>query len=191
MSTTLNPWAALREAVRRGWRTRSPRERGAIVAAVLAFAVGALYFGVWEPLGERAQTLRAVNEELRDDLAWMEAAAARIDEVFPSSGTAAQVPSDPESGSDARSLLATVGRSLRSGVLAGSVKRLERAADGAVEVHLREAPADAVWRWLDGLALPEPGAASGRPVAEVVELHLEPAKTSGRVHVRATLRDPA
>ena len=123
------------------WLERTPREQGLVA---VGFALILLLFGylaVWEPLQKRQQSSRTQVEQLRTDLTWMQATAAR----WPST----QAADSPATG---ESLASIIEQSVRRAGLTNRVKRIEARSRGDVQIVFEAVSFDDMLRWLSTLA---------------------------------------
>jgi general secretion pathway protein M len=156
------------------WRAMAPRERRALALGGLALAAILAWLAIWEPLVESRELWRTRVASAETDLAWMRAAAARLQASGP---VAAAVPDD------GRSLLARVDASAREAGLGSALLRVEPIATGQVRVTFEQAGFDALMAWLEALSQ-----AHG---VRVTELSAQRADGVGLVDARVSLESPS
>ena len=154
------------------FQSLAPRERRALTlgAVVLLLVLG--YVLAWEPLLQSRDAWRVRVAAAEADLAWMRAAAPRVQAA---AGTAPAT-----AAPDGRSLLARVDASAREAGLGTSLLRVEPIAAGQVRVTFEQAGFDALMHWLETLA-----AAQG---VRVTELSAQRADGVGLVDARVSLQ---
>lgn len=103
-----------------------------------------LYLGIWEPLHNKVDSLRASTAEQTSLLAWMRSAAQEVKQLR---GRAGQ-PTKLASGG---SLLSLVDSTAKSGRLGEALKRVQPDGDTKVRVWLEAASFDDLIRWLSTL----------------------------------------
>lgn len=123
----------------------SPRDRNALLAGAAALLVALLYLGLWEPLANHEARLAERVAQQREQLAWMQTAAAEARQLRGRGGASAA----PSAGG---SLLSTIDQAAAAAGLKETVKRVAPEGGGTVRVWLGEAPYPAVLRWLQALA---------------------------------------
>lgn len=134
-----------------------------------------LYTIIWEPIAGKYSGLKESVEAQKQNLAWMQKAAAQINALQGNAAGAAR-------GLGGRSLLAVVDQSVRSGGLGGTIKRIEPDGSKGVKVWLEGVAFDPMILWLGGLSKTyriEPSLVTLEPVG------------GGRVNARLTLLAPA
>jgi general secretion pathway protein M len=134
-----------------------------------------LYLMIWTPIADKYRGLKENVAAQQETLAWMQQAAAQIQTLRRSGGSAAK-------GLGGRSMLAVVDQSARSGGLATAIKRIEPDGSKGVKVWLEGAAFDPMILWL--------GKLSKNYRIEPSIITLEPIG-NGRVNARLTLLEPA
>ena len=154
----------------------APRERLIVAAGAGVLLVLVLWLGVWEPLAQRTQQLEQSVTVQEETLAWMQQAAAEIEQLRRSGGPAA-------TGLQGRSLLAVVDQATRAAGLSGGLKRIEPEGADRVRVQFERIAFDDFMRWLDGLQ---------RQYGVFTQsITVEREEAPGRVNIRLTLDAPA
>lgn len=154
------------------WDGLATRERlillggGAVLVLVLLWAL------LWQPLASSVREQQAEVAAQRENLRWMQNAAAELQQLRGSGVQAG-------AGLAGRSLLAVADQSARSAGLGNGLKRIEPESGNAVRVRLEGVAFDAVVVWLDGLAR-EAGVLA-------TTIAVERAGAPGLVNVRLTL----
>ena len=167
-------WARqLQQLIASWWVARNARERWLVGGGGIIAVIVLPYVWLWEPLVERAATLRQEVIEQRRDLNWMQDAAAQI-EAKGENGTTATEPV-----TDGRSLLGLVDRSARNSGLNEQVNRVQPDGGSSLRVWLERAPFDDLVKWLDSLER-----AGGITVRD---LTVERTAEEGLVNARLTL----
>lgn len=170
--------AGVRDRIERDWLARwhglAERERRVLAAAAVLLPLMLLVFGVLLPLHDAHRRLQA-------DAAAMERMAVeaeRLAERILARGDAATAPR--------RNLMAMVESLARETGVRAAMSRIrpQPAAGGGQRllVEFRDAPYAALVRFVDRLA---------RGSADLVEMRVQRASTSGRVHARAVIRSGA
>lgn len=153
------------------WNAQGTQERlflgigGVVVALIMVWAV------LWQPLVSAVRQLQDEVAAQRENLSWMQASAAELQQLRGSGASAA--------GLGGRSLLAVADQSARSVGLGNGLKRIEPESADAVRVRLEGVAFDTVLQWLDGLAREAGVLASS--------VSVERAATPNQVNVRLTL----
>jgi general secretion pathway protein M len=153
------------------WDGLGTRERLILAAGALLTVPLLLWALLWRPLVGGVGRLEQEVDAQREQLRWMQDAAAEINQLR-GSGTQAV-------GLGGRSLLAVVDQSARGAGLGNGLKRIEPESADAVRVRLEGVGFDAVVTWLDELAR------TFGVYASLVSIEREP--TAGQVSVRLTL----
>ncbi len=125
------------------FRSRAPREQRLLAGGAALLAALLLYLLAWEPLAEREARLASRVSQQRDQLAWMQGAAAELRNLAPTA---------PAGQADDASLLSLIDRTAGEAGLGPAVRRLAPEGDREVRVWLGDAPYLATVRWLEGLA---------------------------------------
>ena len=158
-----------------GWRARwealAPRERRVLAGGAAVLLAVLLYVAAWEPLAQSRDAWRLRVTAAETDLAWMRAAAPRVQ----AGGAAAPA------RADGRSLLARVDASAREAGLGPALLRVEPVGAGQVRVTFEQAGFDALMHWLETLA---------RDGVRVGEFSAQRADGVGRVDARVSLESP-
>jgi len=128
-----------------------------------------LYMGIWEPLTDEVETLRASTAEQTALLTWMRSAAQEVKQLRGRGGQQAR----PASG---QSLLSLVDRTAKSGRLGTALKRVQPDGDEKVGVWLEAANFDDLVRWLVALET--------RHSVRVVSSVFQALETPGSVNAR-------
>lgn len=152
-----------------------PRERLLVGGGAVLLVLLLLYLLIWEPIAGKYTALQESVDSRKQDLAWMQQAAAQINALKRSDSRAA-------TGLGGRSLLAVVDQSVRVGGLGGAIKRIEPDGSKGVKVWLEGAAFDPMILWL--------GKLSKSYAIEPSIITLEPIG-AGRVNARLTLLEPA
>lgn len=154
------------------WDALATRERLILIAGSALLVLILLWALVWQPLVGSVRERETEVAAQRENLRWMQTAAAELQQLRGSGAQAA-------AGLGGRSLLGVADQSARSAGLGGGLKRIEPEGD-AVRVRLEGVPFDTVVAWLDGLAR-EAGVIAG-------SVTIERAGAPGLVNVRLTLQ---
>jgi general secretion pathway protein M len=154
------------------YQSLAPRERRAVTLGAMALLLILGYLLAWEPLQQSRDAWRVRVTAAEADLAWMRAAAPRV-QVAAGTTIAAAAP-------NGRSLLARVDASARDAGLGTALLRVEPVAAGQVRVTFEQAGFDALMQWLEALA-----AAQG---VRVTELSAQRADGVGLVDARVSLQ---
>ncbi|MGW8310064.1 MAG: type II secretion system protein GspM [Thiogranum sp.] len=152
-----------------------PRERLLVGGGAVLLVLLLLYLLIWEPIAGKYTALQESVGSRKQDLAWMQQAAAQINALKRSDSRAG-------TGLGGRSLLAVVDQSVRVGGLGGAIKRIEPDGSKGVKVWLEGAAFDPMILWL--------GKLSKSYAIEPSIITLEPIG-AGRVNARLTLLEPA
>lgn len=158
------------------WDGLAARERliliggGAVLVLVLLWAL------LWQPLVGRVGEMESEVATQRENLRWMQNAAAELQQLRGSGAQSA-------AGLGGRSLLAVADQSARSAGLGNGLKRIEPESGNAVRVRLEGVAFDDVVVWLEGLAR-EAGVLA-------TSIAIERANAPGLVNVRLTLAPSA
>lgn len=158
------------------WDGLGTRERLILIAGVAIVVPLLLWALLWRPLVGGVERLEADVAAQREQLRWMQNAAAEIDQLR---GSGAQA----TAGLGGRSLLAVVDQSARGAGLGSGLKRIEPESADAVRVRLEGVSFDAVVTWLDELSR------QFGVYASLVSIEREP--VPGQVSVRLTLHAAA
>lgn len=150
------------------WNSLPARERRTLLLGALALAGIAFYALLWEPLGRETQRLQQHTSQQQALLAWMQDAAARLQ----------QAPAEQVAAADLPPLLA-VERSLEKTALAGSIKRRQPDGENRVRLWLEGVPFDALPAWLARL--------EGDFGLTVRQIRIDPTDAPGRVDAQITL----
>ena len=149
-----------------------PRERRLVLAGATLVGLLLVYLLLLAPLlaayGERAGRV----EQQRADLAWMQQAAARIQQLQGQGGA-------PGGALGDRSLLAVVDGSAREAGLGNALRRVRPDGTLAVRVWFEGVPFDALVEWL--------GRLDREYRVQVKLITLERQTEAGRVHAQLTL----
>lgn len=157
------------------WRGIAPRERGILVvgAGVLVLLCG--YLLVWEPLVVELYELREEITGLREEVRWMQGAAAELHRLDDGRLTPA---GDRRQG---RSLLTLVDQTARGAGLGPALRRVEPQQDERLRVQLESVEFDRLMLWLGQLR-------TEYRVA-IVNVVIDRQASSGRVDARLVLQD--
>lgn len=153
------------------WDGLGTRERLILAAGALIVVPLLLWALLWRPLVGGVERLERDVEAQREQLRWMQNAAAEINQLRGSGAQAA--------GLGGRSLLAVVDQSARGAGLGSGLKRIEPESADAVRVRLEGVSFDAVVTWLDELSR------QFGVYASLVSIERE--TTPGQISVRLTL----
>jgi general secretion pathway protein M len=156
------------------WEALAPRERRTLVLGGFALAAIVAYLVVWEPLAQSRDAWRTRVVAAETDLAWMRAAASRLQAAGPGAA--------PQAATDGRSLLARVDAGAREAGLASALLRVEPIAAGQVRVTFEQAGFDALMQWLERM--------SQQQGVRVTELSVQRADGVGLVDARVSLESP-
>ena len=156
------------------WFSLQSRERRTLALGGGALLLILLYVGLWEPFQQRHAALTARVAEQQQTIAWMEQAAAQVEQLR---GQGAR----PVADRGGQSLMTLLDSSARSSGLADSLKRVQPESDDSVRVWLEGVSFDGMLGWLDQLI--------ARQGVVVDSLVVERGKAEGRVDVRAVMRD--
>ena len=154
------------------WQALAPREQRALLLGGVALGAILAYLLAWEPLSRSRDDWRTRVVAAESDLAWMRAAAPRVQ---------AMRGSRPVAASDGRSLLARADASAREAGLGSSLLRVEPVATGQVRVTFQKASFDALMRWAETLSL--------QHGTRVTELSAQRAEGVGVVDARFSLEE--
>lgn len=156
------------------WLSLAARERRLLGFGAAVLAAAALYAGVWSPLDDERARLRTATAAARADLAWMRAAAARLDAapVARAAGAAGAA------GAVAGPLPRRLEQSAQAAGISASLRQLDAGADGRLAVRFEAVAFDALLPWLETLA------AQG---VRVVQFDIEREPGAGRVSARLVL----
>lgn len=153
------------------WLSLAARERRLLGFGAAVLAAAALYAGVWSPLDDERARLRTATAAARADLAWMRAAAARLDAVPVARAAGA-------AGAVAGPLPRRLEQSAQAAGISASLRQLDAGADGRLAVRFEAVAFDALLPWLETLA------AQG---VRVVQFDIEREPGAGRVSARLVL----
>lgn len=146
-------------------------ERRLLMIAAPMLLLMLLYVGVWEPLANKVDDLRASTTEQESLLAWMRGAAQEVKQLRGRSGQSQRA--KPTNG---ESLLSLVDSTAKSGQLGTALKRVQPDGEQKVRVWLEAASFDDVVRWLTALET--------RHGVHVVSSVFQAVEATGRVDVR-------
>ncbi len=155
--------------------SRTPRERGILMAGAAAVSLLLMYVAAWEPLSSDLTRSRELVAAKRATLQQMQRSAARV-EAMRNQG-AARTPAGTS-----QSLLSLIDTSAREFHLQSFVRRVEPVGTDRARLWLERAPFDALVQWLASLQ-----AQYGVSVGELVASRQEP----GMVEARLTLKQGA
>lgn len=130
------------------WQRLQPREQRLVTAAAIVLLAVVAWVGVWEPVREARDSAYRQLAEQRALLDWLDRIAPEVREARNQQG--------PQVGSDGRSTLALIDESARAAGLAGSMRRIEPAADDEVRVDFEQAPFPDLMQWLAELVGGQP-----------------------------------
>lgn len=159
--------------MREWWDALGTRERLMLMAGAAALLLVLLWALAWQPLVSEVRRLEDEVAAQRENLRWMQTAAAELQQLRGAGGAAA-------AGLGGRSLLAVADQTARSAGLGNGLKRIEPDGADAVRVRLEGVPFDTVVVWLDSLAR-EAGVTANSVTVERTE-------APGMVNVRLTLQ---
>lgn len=127
------------------WQQLLPRERLAVLLAVLAVLSLMLYQLAWRPLSQDLQRERELRERQEQDYLWMNEASQKIRAYRGGGATApAQVAT--------RSLLVEADDSLKRSGMAQSLQEIKPDGNSLLRVVLKDVPFDRAVAWLGYLA---------------------------------------
>lgn len=155
--------------------SRTPRERGILIAGAAALALLLIYAAVWEPLSSNLTRSRQLAADKQAALHQMQRSAARV-QAMRSQGTARA------GAGTSQSLLSLIDTSAREFQLQPFMRRVEPLGTDRARLWLERAPFDALVQWLASLQ-----AQYGVSVGELVASRQEP----GMVEARLTLTQGA
>lgn len=154
------------------WDGLAARERLILAGGGVLLVLALLWALLWQPLVSGVRELESEVAAQRENLRWMQNAAAELQQLRGRGARAA-------AGLAGRSLLAVADQSARSAGLGSGLKRIEPDNGNAVRVRLEGVAFDDVVVWLDGLAR-EAGVLA-------TTIAIERANAPGQVNVRLTL----
>ena len=131
--------------MREWWDGLATRERLILLAGGALLTVMLLWALLWQPLVSEVRRMEDEVAAQRENLRWMQASAAELQQLRGSGAQAA-------AGLGGRSLLGAADQSARSAGLGSGLKRIEPDGADAVRVRLEGVSFDKVILWLDGLA---------------------------------------
>lgn len=158
--------------MREWWDALATRERLILGAGAALTALLLLWALLWQPLVSEVRRMETEVAAQRENLRWMQAAAAELQQLRGSGA--------PAAGLAGRSLLGVADQSARSAGLGTGLKRIEPDGADAVRVRLEGVSFDTVVLWLDGLAR-QSGVTANSVTVERTE-------APGLVNVRLTLQ---
>lgn len=158
--------------MREWWEGLGTRERFIVIAGSVILVPFVLWVLVWRPLIGNVIQLEQEVASQRENVVWMQNAAAELQQLRGSGAQAA-------AGLGGRSLLAVVDQSARSAGLGNGLKRIEPDTADAVRVRLEGVAFDALLQWLDLLSRQH------GILASLVSVERE--SGPGQVNVRLTL----
>ena len=151
------------------------RERQLLSGGAAVLLLLLLYVMIWEPLASEYSALRESVAQQKQNLVWMQKAAAQIKALQRSGAGAPR-------GLSGRSLLAVVDQSARSGGLGPAIKRIEPDGGKGVKIWLEGVAFDPMILWL--------GQLTKTYQVETSIITIEP-QGEGRVNARLTLLEPS
>jgi general secretion pathway protein M len=154
------------------WDGLAARERLMLAGGAVALVLVLLWALLWQPLVDRVGEMETEVAAQRENLRWMQNAAAELQQLR---GSGAQA----TAGLAGRSLLAVADQTARGAGLGNGLKRIEPESGDAVRVRLEGVAFDDVVVWLDGLAR-EAGVLA-------TSIAIERGSAPGQVNVRLTL----
>jgi general secretion pathway protein M len=157
--------------IRQRWEALASREQLTLGLGAMALLLILGYVLLWEPLAQSRDDWRTRVVSSESDLAWMRAAAPRVQ-----ANRGTDVPAGMR---DNRSLLARVDASAREAGLGDVLLRVEPVSSGQVRVQFERAGFDALVRWLEDL--------STRYGTRVTELSATRSEGVGLVDARLSL----
>ncbi len=116
------------------------RERHLVISGAVLLGLMLMYIAVWEPLTNKASTLRVSTAEQASTLRWMRQAAQDVKKLR---GSGNRVKS-----TGGQSLLSVVDSTAKSGRLGTALKRVQPDGEQRVRVWMEAANFDDVMRWL-------------------------------------------
>lgn len=137
--------------------SREPRERAALIAGGIVLILVLVYALVWQPLHRELERNRALVQEQRQTLAWMEQAAEEVAALRARGASSAT-----EAPAAGQSLAGYVEQSARSANLGQHIARMEPGGRDGVQLTLKDAPFDSLITWLASLQGP------GQPRATIL-----------------------
>lgn len=133
------------EPLLRWYAGLAPRERLLVVAGGSFAALLILFLVVIQPLLTVHNHLSSEVRNERALLSWLGEAQARLQAAGPATAGLGHLP-------PGQSVFAVVSSAAQSGPMAGSVQRVEQAADGGARLTVKGAAFDDLVRWLADLA---------------------------------------
>jgi general secretion pathway protein M len=131
--------------MREWWEGLGTRERFIVIAGSVILMPFLLWVLVWRPLMGNVIQLEQEVASQRENVVWMQNAAAELQQLRGSGAQAA-------AGLGGRSLLAVVDQSARSAGLGNGLKRIEPDTADAVRVRLEGVSFDTLVTWFDLLS---------------------------------------
>ncbi|MCB1717755.1 MAG: type II secretion system protein M [Candidatus Competibacteraceae bacterium] len=165
----------MREQLREWWQQRNPREQLILLGSTLLLLTLLLYVSLWEPLQTSLHRARAQVTQLRDDLHWMQTAAARL-QNNPRVSSPTAPAGTTRSGN---SIASHIDQSARQAGLSDYVQRIDARDREDVQIVFEAVPFDALVRWLDQLTQSD---------VEVGQISIDSARQPGLVNARIVLR---
>lgn len=157
--------------MREWWEALATRERLIVIVGGALLTLILLWALLWQPLVSSVRDMEREVAAQRENLRWMQEAAAELQQLRGSGAQAA--------GLGGRSLLAVADQSARGAGLGNGLKRIEPEGADAVRVRLEGVSFDAVVGWLAGLSRDAGVLASS--------IAIERGAATGQVNVRLTL----
>lgn len=159
------------------WTQRSPRERLLISIAALAGLAVLFYALIWQPLLSQRKVLQQSVLQLRNDLAWMQQAAAEVQRLKQSQP---QRTASASASSSTPSLPTLIDQSARASGLGSSLKRVEPQANQQLQIQFERVGFDQMLHWLNDL--------QQEHSIVIVNAVINRQETSGQVNARLTLQ---
>ena len=149
-----------------------PRERLLLAASAGVLVLLLVVLLVWVPLHSAYTTLQSDVDEQRDTALWMQASAAKLNQLKRSGGNV--------QGLGGRSLLAVTDSTARAGGLGPALRRVEPEGSDSVRVWLEGASFDVLVKWL--------GTLSATHGIDAESATMERGDAVGQVNARLTLQ---
>ncbi len=150
----------------------APRERRVLIIGAVTLVIITGYFMLWEPLITARSQLENVVAAQQTTLRWMTDAAAEVQQLRLQSNTS-------PTKTHKQSLLTLVDKSIRTGILAKTNKRIEPKGKHKVQVRFKTVSFTALMRWL--------GQLYNQHQIEMSQIRIERQQAADQVKVNLTL----
>ncbi len=151
----------------------APRERRVLIIGAVTLVIMMGYFMLWEPLVTARAQLENVVAAQKTTLRWMTDAAAEVKQLRLQSNTSPTKTHKP-------SLLSLIDKSVRTGILAKTNKRIEPKGKQKVQVRFNTVSFTALMRWL--------GQLYNQHQVEMSQISIERQQAPDQVKVNLTLK---